>query len=185
MFCQNINMWCRNPKADQHLTQTFIWNTCIVYWQQDVFKWIEDLKCFEPCIVGNLTFPCYISTIKFHMRNKNKVCKCQQLTLAASRDRKPKCERNSRAVWNSWQAGGGVHSGKRPSASLHHRCPAAISSIICCSTNRARWACSVAAPTSMSTDSRLGMDLSLHAHKHTHIIPNNLSLQMYQHTNSA
>lgn len=101
MFCQNIKTWCRNPRADQHLTQIFIWNICIAYWQQDVFKWIKDLNCFEPCIVGNLSSPCHISIIKFHMSNKNTLCKCQKLTLAASRDRKPKCERNSRAVWNS------------------------------------------------------------------------------------
>jgi hypothetical protein len=103
------------------------------------------------------------------MSNKNTACKRQQLTLAASRERKPKCDRNSRAVWNSWQAGGGVHSGKGPSVSLHHRCPAAISSTVCCSNNRDRWACSFAAPASISRDSILGMDLSLHAHKHTHI----------------
>lgn len=115
------------------------------------------------------------------MSNKNTICKCQQLTLTASRDRKPKCERNSRAVWNSWQAGGGVHSGKGLSISLHNRCPAAISSTVCCSTNRERWACSVAAPASTSRDSILGMDLSLHAHKHTHIPKSSCARDVWTH----
>lgn len=49
----------------------------------------------------------------FHDLNKSVFEKSDKLcflTLSASRDRKPKWDKNRRAVWNSCEGGGGLHS---------------------------------------------------------------------------
>lgn len=78
--------------------------------------------------------------------------------LLLSRDRSPKCERNSLAVWKSWQGGGGAHSFSRSMAWGGE--PSPLSPTTCRSSS---WDNSLSSPLGSSRNmaSNSGMDLSL------------------------
>lgn len=82
-----------------------------------------------------------------------------RFTSESSSDNKPKCDKNSLAVWKSWQAGGGVHSSKTVDD-----CSWAIfdSTAVCLPINCDNISVSLLMVSSWdNTDSRDGMDWSL------------------------
>lgn len=94
-----------------------------------------------------------------------------EITFCEPRERSPKCERKSLAVWNSCLTGGGWHSlsGSGKGRELSDCCPTlrmASSSSNWCSISSSILLCSLSVFSSLIRDSILGMDLSLEKKNH-------------------
>lgn len=84
------------------------------------------------------------------------------------RDKSPKCDKNNLAVWNSWQSGGGVHSiSGFILLLLAHILFSFCSSPDCFSTNCDNWLSSPVV-SSNNSESKFGIDLSLHNNNQPH-----------------